>query len=150
MAKNNFLSLGSKGSSVKELQVLLDENGYHVEADGIYGPNTESAVKAYQKANGLKLDGLAGEETMGSLKSGSGKPTLKDTLASEGKLVTMDDVKAPSTSGSDPDTGRDVPMVVIPSTGGTGTFWLITIGTLLAIGFAVFLITHKKMSVYTD
>jgi hypothetical protein len=31
-----------------------------------------------------------------------------------------------------------------------GTFWLITIGTLMAIGFAVFLITHKKMSAYTD
>jgi LPXTG-motif cell wall-anchored protein len=40
--------------------------------------------------------------------------------------------------------------VVLPSTGGEGTFWLITIGTLMAIGFAVFLITHKKMSVYTD
>ena len=40
--------------------------------------------------------------------------------------------------------------VVLPSTGGEGTFWLITIGTLIAIGFAVFLITHKKMSVYTD
>jgi LPXTG-motif cell wall-anchored protein len=40
--------------------------------------------------------------------------------------------------------------VVLPSTGGMGTFWLITIGTLMAIGFAVFLITHKKMSAYTD
>ncbi len=40
--------------------------------------------------------------------------------------------------------------VVLPSTGGTGTIWLITIGSLLAIGFAVFLITHKKMSVYAD
>ena len=38
----------------------------------------------------------------------------------------------------------------LPSTGGEGTVTLITIGTLLAIGFAVFLITHKKMSVYTD
>ena len=38
----------------------------------------------------------------------------------------------------------------LPATGGEGTFWLITIGSLLAIGFAVFLITHKKMSVYTD
>ena len=38
----------------------------------------------------------------------------------------------------------------LPSTGGEGTFWLITIGTLLTIGFAVFLITHKKMSVYRD
>ena len=40
--------------------------------------------------------------------------------------------------------------VELPSTGGEGAFWLITIGTLLAIGFSVFLITHKKMSVYTD
>ena len=40
--------------------------------------------------------------------------------------------------------------VELPSTGGEGTFWLITIGTLMAIGFAVFLITNKKMSVYTD
>ena len=40
--------------------------------------------------------------------------------------------------------------VVLPSTGGEGTVTLITIGTLLAIGFAVFLITHKKMSVYVD
>ena len=40
--------------------------------------------------------------------------------------------------------------VVLPSTGGEGTFWLITIGTIMTIGFAVFLITHKKMSVYTD
>jgi LPXTG-motif cell wall-anchored protein len=40
--------------------------------------------------------------------------------------------------------------VELPTTGGKGTFWLITIGTILAIGFAVFLITHKKMSVYTD
>jgi LPXTG-motif cell wall-anchored protein len=40
--------------------------------------------------------------------------------------------------------------VELPSTGGEGTFWLITVGALLAICFAVFLITHKKMSVYTD
>ena len=40
--------------------------------------------------------------------------------------------------------------VELPSTGGEGTVMLITIGTLLAICFAVFLITHKKMSIYTD
>jgi LPXTG-motif cell wall-anchored protein len=40
--------------------------------------------------------------------------------------------------------------VVLPSTGGVGTFVLIAVGALIAIGFAVFLITHKKMSVYTD
>jgi len=40
--------------------------------------------------------------------------------------------------------------VELPSTGGKGTTMLITFGALLAIGFAVFLITHKKMSIYTD
>ena len=40
--------------------------------------------------------------------------------------------------------------VLLPSTGGQGTFWLITIGTMIAMAFAVLLITHKKMSVYHD
>ena len=40
--------------------------------------------------------------------------------------------------------------VELPSTGGEGTMMLITIGTMMAICFAVFLITHKKMSIYTD
>ena len=39
---------------------------------------------------------------------------------------------------------------MLPSTGGKGTMILITIGTVMAIGFAVFLVTNKKMSVYTD
>ena len=40
--------------------------------------------------------------------------------------------------------------VELPSTGGEGTFWLITIGTLLTICFAVFMITNKKMTAYVD
>lgn len=40
--------------------------------------------------------------------------------------------------------------VELPSTGGKGTTMLITFGSMLAICFAVFLITHKKMSIYTD
>ena len=40
--------------------------------------------------------------------------------------------------------------VELPSTGGTGTMMLITIGSVIAMAFAVLLITHKKMSVYHD
>ena len=40
--------------------------------------------------------------------------------------------------------------VLLPSTGGQGTFWLITIGTMMVMAFAVLLITHKKMSIYHD
>ena len=38
----------------------------------------------------------------------------------------------------------------LPSTGGAGTMMLITIGTMIAMAFAVLLITHKKMSIYHD
>ena len=38
----------------------------------------------------------------------------------------------------------------LPSTGGKGTMMLITIGSMVAMGFAVLLITHKKMSIYHD
>ena len=38
----------------------------------------------------------------------------------------------------------------LPSTGGAGTMMLITIGSMVAMAFAVLLITHKKMSVYHD
>ena len=40
--------------------------------------------------------------------------------------------------------------VELPSTGGEGTMMLITIGTIIAMAFAVLLITHKKMSIYHD
>ena len=38
--------------------------------------------------------------------------------------------------------------VELPSTGGKGTIMLITFGTLVAMGFAILLITQKKMSIY--
>lgn len=38
----------------------------------------------------------------------------------------------------------------LPSTGGKGTMMLITFGAVLAMGFAVLLITQKKMSIYKD
>ena len=40
--------------------------------------------------------------------------------------------------------------VELPSTGGAGTMMLIGFGTLLALVFAILLITHKKMSIYHD
>lgn len=54
---------GSKGEAVKELQTLLDG----LEVDGIFGKLTEAAVKEYQKANGLKVDGIVGCDTWSRL-----------------------------------------------------------------------------------
>jgi putative chitinase len=56
------LKNGSKGEDVKKLQEKLG-----VEAIGTFGPKTEAAVKAWQKANGLKDDGVVGDATWSKL-----------------------------------------------------------------------------------
>jgi putative chitinase len=53
-----LLKNGSKGEDVKKLQEKLG-----VEAIGTFGPKTEAAVKAWQKANGLTDDGIVGPAT---------------------------------------------------------------------------------------
>ena len=70
MASYTTLRNGSTGSDVKKLQQALIDAGYDVGssgADGIYGAKTKAAVTAYQKANGLSVDGIAGNQTLGSL-----------------------------------------------------------------------------------
>ena len=55
---------GSKGEAVRELQQALIDLGYlRGTADGIFGNNTENAVRKFQKNNRLTVDGLAGETT---------------------------------------------------------------------------------------
>ena len=59
---------GSRGSDVKTLQTALKDKGfYNGKIDGIYGKKTVSAVKAFQRKNGLKADGVAGPKTLGKL-----------------------------------------------------------------------------------
>lgn len=59
---------GDEGEDVRALQILLKGRDYDCgAADGIYGPNTESKVRAYQADKKLTVDGIAGPATMGSL-----------------------------------------------------------------------------------
>lgn len=58
---------GSTGSAVNKLQSVLNQHGYSLAVDGIFGVKTQAAVRDYQKKYGLKLDGIAGPETWGSL-----------------------------------------------------------------------------------
>ena len=62
-----MIAYGSSGSVVKELQEALNHHGYTLEVDGVFGAKTKEAVRAYQKKKGLKLDGIVGDETWGSL-----------------------------------------------------------------------------------
>jgi hypothetical protein len=58
-----MLRLGSKGYRVEALQKRLVELQYHVTIDGDFGPATERAVVAFQKAHGLETDGRVGPLT---------------------------------------------------------------------------------------
>jgi putative chitinase len=78
------LKVGSEGADVKKLQEKLG-----VETIGKFGPKTEAAVKAWQKANGLKDDGIVGDATWSKL-FGESKPVAE---------VIKEDVVIP-TSGS--------------------------------------------------
>lgn len=70
MASYSTIRNGSRGSSVSELQRLLNQNGYNLDVDGIFGSNTEAAVRDYQRRNSLAVDGIAGNNTWGSLYGG--------------------------------------------------------------------------------
>ncbi len=57
-----MLKRGDRGGSVAELQTKLG-----IAADGVFGPATEAALKAFQSRKGLTPDGMAGPLTWGAL-----------------------------------------------------------------------------------
>ena len=61
------IQFGSQGGEVKDLQKLLNQNGYSLSEDGIFGSQTQSAVKDYQKKNNLAVDGIVGNKTWSAL-----------------------------------------------------------------------------------
>ena len=59
---------GSRGEEVKQIQTKLKRWGYYKGSiDGIYGSGTLSAVKSFQKKNGLTVDGIAGTKTLNAM-----------------------------------------------------------------------------------
>lgn len=70
-APTKVLRRGSKGDGVRWMQWTLHRLGYDLGGagiDGSYGPATEQAVKTYQLAVGLEVDGVCGPKTQAALK----------------------------------------------------------------------------------
>lgn len=63
----SVLRKGSKGEQVKTLQRLLNAFGSDLDVDGSFGSLTQSSLMSYQKENSLRVDGICGEESWGSL-----------------------------------------------------------------------------------
>lgn len=67
------LKRGMSGSGVKALQQQLKALGYYSgSVDGDFGEGTELAVRAFQSANNLTADGVAGKATMNAIYAASG------------------------------------------------------------------------------
>lgn len=75
------LKLGSSGPDVKALQQQLKDLGFDPNGvDGNFGAGTDKAVRAFQQANGLGVDGSVGPGTLAALQSAAGA-TANATLA---------------------------------------------------------------------
>ncbi|MCA0986523.1 peptidoglycan-binding protein [Guptibacillus algicola] len=86
------LIAGDRGHQVSTLQEELG-GYYNYNVDGIYGPITEKAVRAFQADNGLRVDGIAGANTWAAL---TGK-TVQSTPAST-KSTTSNSTSAKQTN----------------------------------------------------
>ncbi len=103
----DYTQKGSSGDSVEKLQAALKIKGYYKGViDGIYGNDTEAAVKAYQKAVGISQTGKADYNTIMKL---FGK-VLTTTVAQDPKMngiTKISEITVPATSKPG-DSGKNV------------------------------------------
>lgn len=87
-----LLKRGSRGTAVTQLQKTLTAKGfYNGPVTGYYGGLTEAAVRRLQQARGLRVDGIAGSNTLSALNGTSGNiPTTAELRpGSSGQAVTQ-------------------------------------------------------------
>lgn len=113
---SGLLARGARGDEVRELQSALRARGASIRADGIFGPKTEAAVRAFQAQNGAKVDGILGPETQAlldapadsfkkssSLREGTSGPkvsALQRQLAGRGYSLAVDGTFGPETKAA--------------------------------------------------
>lgn len=98
---------GASGDTVKDLQRLLNgQTSHRLKVDGKFGPLTDRAVRDFQRANGLRVDGIVGRETWTALTRPAvapAAPTTKRNVIRRGD--TGFDVKALQKRLNIPDDG---------------------------------------------
>lgn len=86
------LKQGSRGAQVRTLQTKLKNWGYYTgSVDGIFGAKTTTAVKYFQRRNGLTVDGIVGKKTAAALGmsiSGSSNSTSSSVSSSNLYLLS--------------------------------------------------------------
>jgi peptidoglycan hydrolase-like protein with peptidoglycan-binding domain len=101
---------GSKGTAVSQAQQLLKDKGYYQgRIDGDFGVGTRDAIAAFQRANGLTIDGKVGEQTWKKLQA----PVVVDATPP----VTFVEIVRPSSPTPTPVTLSPTPTssIFVPS-----------------------------------
>lgn len=84
---------GSRGDEVTQIQTKLKRWGYYNgNIDGIYGSQTQEAVRYFQRKNGLTVDGIAGPKTlaaMGITSSSSGSTSSSSNSSNVNLLARL-------------------------------------------------------------
>ena len=66
VSQHTLLKSGSRGPEVSDLQQRLSKAGFQTGQGGVFDQKTEQAVRQYQQAQGLLVDGKVGQQTWGS------------------------------------------------------------------------------------
>ena len=101
---------GDRQHPVKTLQYLLRARGHNLTVDGIFGPATNAAVRAFQQQKGLAVDGIAGPDTWSAL-------VITVQQGSQGDAVrgVQEEFQFRNLSGN-PNTGPQVDGIFGPET----------------------------------
>ena len=83
---------GDNGFPVRPLQQLLRARGESVAVDGIFGPNTEDAVEAFQGSHALSADGIVGPQTWPRLVVQVKKGSTGDAVRAVQEVMKFHDV----------------------------------------------------------
>jgi peptidoglycan hydrolase-like protein with peptidoglycan-binding domain len=98
---NGLIKRGMTGDSVRQLQEQLNAQGANLRVDGQFGPATQDAVRRYQRANGLDVDGVVGRQTLGQMGM-----QFPDAVARGGAPANVGDRRAPTeTERANPPAG---------------------------------------------
>lgn len=91
---------GDQGPSIAMLQTYLADVGLSVRRDGTYGVETAAAVKAFQAARRIRVDGIAGPETLIELAKARGEGWRMSGAPAPSGVAAPGQSPAPTTNGS--------------------------------------------------
>jgi peptidoglycan hydrolase-like protein with peptidoglycan-binding domain len=136
---------GNQGHPIRTLQFLLRAHDHNLTVDGMFGPATEAAVKAFQAGKGMTADGIMNPQTWSVLiiqvKKGSHGDAVRGAqeefqfrAGEPGKGLKVDGIFGPQTDstvrGFQHALSLDIPSVVVDGIVGPVTWQALVSGML--------------------